>query len=119
MLYINPVLRCKPNMLVPFSKNKLKASFCCPQHKRQLRERWQQVADIVARFTKRHDVQVAAQALHWMSCFLYVVLYIWGTYQHAQPGSWRAALDMVLGVVFAVEFTHRILVSLKEIVNAF
>lgn len=65
----------------------------------------------VARRLQRPDARLALTFAQLAACLLFIVLYVWGTYSPAAPGSPRFTADVVLGLLFAADYASRILKS--------
>lgn len=51
------------------------------------------------------------QYVQMAASLTFVVLYVWSTYSQPSAASMRARLELVLCAIFAVEYSHRLLVS--------
>lgn len=73
---------------------------------------WERVIDLWERVTALPEVRTALQVGQFAASLLFVVLYVWATYQAPAPFSWRSNLDLLLCATFAADYSLRFLVYL-------
>ncbi|GAB4817363.1 hypothetical protein N2152v2_004409 [Parachlorella kessleri] len=64
---------------------------------------------ILRALNENTELRTAMQFAQFVASMLFVVLYVWGTYSAPAPSSFRYRLDVLLCVLFGVEYVHRLL----------
>lgn len=71
------------------------------------------------RYMKRPDVMLSTYAFQLVACLLFIVLYVWGTYSPALPGSLRYNVDLCISFLFMLDYAGRIMASGSPLYAAF
>ena len=65
------------------------------------------IAEAWERIRALPEVKTVLQVGQFASSLLFVVLYVWATYHAPAPFSWRSNLDLLLCLVFAIDYLVR------------
>ena len=76
------------------------------------------IAEAWERIRALPEVKTVLQVGQFASSLLFVVLYVWATYHAPAPFSWRSNLDLLLCLVFAIDYSVRYTVGPASLIAA-